>query len=187
VDGKAAGRYLMTIERRDDGTICVQGNAKVKVSYIVVAYRYSYEGTEVWKDGRLLQLKSSADDDGKAYAVSAWADGNALRVRCNGKEQTTVADVWLTTYWHAPDPQFRNKSIPLVDADNGKCLTAHLQYEGTRQITVMGQPLDCYYYRLTGAGLQVELWYDGHERLVREESLEDGHRMTLELAHMSRP
>ena len=38
------------------------------------------------------------------------------------------------------------------------------------------------YFRLTGEKLNVQLWYDAKKRLVREELVEDGHTMVLNLS-----
>jgi hypothetical protein len=187
VDGKPAGYYRMTIENRDDGTQVMEGLANVTVSRLLVTYTYTYGGTEIWKDGRLVHLKSKSNDDGKRFEVIAWPDGDKLRIRSNNRDQSTVADAWLTTYWRAPDPKYRNRAVPLVDADNGRLLNGTLRHLGSQQITITGQAFDCTRYRLTGSGLQVELWYDSQERLVREESFDDGHRIVLELTRTTRP
>jgi hypothetical protein len=34
--------------------------------------------------------------------------------------------------------------------------------------------------------VQVDLWYDGQQRLVREISVEDGHHIVIELARIDR-
>src|SRR5262249_26152493 len=152
---------------------------------LIYKYQYTYRGTENWKDGRLLKLESTCNDDGKQFAVSAWADGSVLRVRSTGQERQTRWDVWTTTYWHTPDVRFHNQAVPLLDADTGKDIGAPCQYVGTQQLSVAGEVQNCKHFRLTG-GVQVDVWYDAQDRLVREESLEDGHRTLLELVRIRR-
>jgi hypothetical protein len=50
---------------------------------------------------------------------------------------------------------------------------------------VAGANVQCAHWRVAG-GAQVDLWYDGFDRLVREESLEDGHKTLLELIQVNR-
>src|SRR5438105_15705134 len=64
IDGRVAGDYQMAINRPDDHTFVVNARANVLVSYFLIKYRYSYQGTEVWKDGRLVYLDSKTNDDG---------------------------------------------------------------------------------------------------------------------------
>jgi len=72
--------------------------------------------------------------------------------------------------------------VHLLDADTGKDLTGTLQYAGKRELNIAGQKQDYMYFRLTGEKLNVQLWYDAKKRLVREELVEDGHTMVLNLS-----
>jgi hypothetical protein len=183
VDGRRAGTYQMTITTQDDGTVSMTGAADINLRVLLMRYTYSYRGTEVWKGGRLLQLQSRSTDNGKPYEVLAVADANGLRLRVNRQESRAPADAWLTTYWRLPDANARNRVQNLVDADTGRVLTATLQYVGASQISVGGQLQNCAHYRLSG-GVQVDLWYDANDRLVRQEWVEDNHKAVLEVARV---
>ena len=186
VDGKNAGQYLMTISRRGGGVESMSGQASVKVRVLFKTYTYNYNGTEHWKNGRLQQLESNTDDDGKRFAVRAVAEGNSLRVTVNGQAHTARPDVWPTTHWKLPPSEHHNKAVPLLDADTGKAMDGHLQYNGVQQLTVGGRPQSCYHFRVTGGPFPVDLWYDGAHRLVREEFTVDGHRTAFILSGLRR-
>jgi hypothetical protein len=186
IDDKQAGSYRMAITPQADGSTAMSAKADVKVSYFVFKYRYSYDGTEVWKEGRLLQLKSTSNDDGTPYTVSASADGENLRVQVNGKDHEAPGDAWTTTYWKLADPAHRNRTISFLDADTGKNISATLQFFGTQGVVVAGRVENCAHYRVSGGGLRVDLWYDAQERLVRLESVERGSHYTLELVRIDR-
>jgi Family of unknown function (DUF6134) len=185
VDGRPAGDYQMTISRPDDHTFMIDARANVFVSYFLVKYRYSYHGTEVWKDGRLVYLSSKTNDDSKQFEVLAQPDGENLRVRVNRTEHLIRPDVWTTTYWSLPPVQFGTQAVALLDCDTGKELRGTMQYMGMQQLTLPGEVQNCPHYRLTG-GVQVELWYDAQQRLVREVAVDDGHQVLLELARIDR-
>src|SRR5262249_30872154 len=57
VDGKPAGEFRMTIRAGADGSEEMTGAAAVRVRHLLGQYRYTFQGTEVWKDGRLLRLE----------------------------------------------------------------------------------------------------------------------------------
>jgi hypothetical protein len=185
IDGRPAGDYQMTINRPDDHTFVVTARANVLVSYFLIKYKYSYQGTEIWKDGRLVYLDSKTNDDGKQFQVFGVADGNALRLRVNGTERLLRSDAWTTTYWTVPAVQFSTQPITLIDCDTGKDLHSTLQYVGTQQLTLPAEVQNCSHYRVSG-GVQVQVWYDAQQRLVREVAIDDGHRVTLELARIER-
>jgi hypothetical protein len=185
VDGKRAGDYHMAITRRDDGVSVMSGHADVRVSYLVYRYTYRYRGVESWKDGRLLHLESSCNDNGKAFSVNAAAEGDALNVQVNGRQHACPLEAWTTTYWRLPDKKHRNQQVTLLDCDSGRVLNATLQYVGPSELQIAGARWTCARYRLNG-DINADLWYDDQERLVREDTIEDGHRTVIELAHIRR-
>jgi Domain of unknown function (DUF6134) len=185
IDGRLAGDYQMTITRPDEHTFVVNARANVFVSYFLIKYRYSYQGTEIWKDGQLVHLDSKTNDDGKQFQVLAEADGNGLRVRVNGTEHRIRSNVWTTTYWSPPVIQFNGQGIPLLDCDTGRELHGALQYVGIQQLALPTEAQNCSHYHVSG-GVQVDVWYDAQRRLVREVTIDDGHRVTLDLARIDR-
>lgn len=185
IDNKEAGSYKLTITN-DGGTSTVTGQANVRHRVLIVTYTYSYSGQEVWKDGRLHSLDSQTNDDGKRFTVAARAEGNALRVTSNGQQRRARPDVWTTSYWRLAPSQFRNQTVPLIDADTGKDISATLQYVGIEPARACGVVQNYSRYRVTGGGLQVDLWYDAKDQLVRQESIEEGHRTVLELVQVSK-
>lgn len=187
VDGSQAGGYSMAITDHDDGSQSMSALANVRVSYLagLKTYRYSYQGTETWKAGRLVRFNSTSNDDGKEFNVSAVPDAAGLRIRVNGRERITRPDTWLSTYWRLPDPKFRNQGVPLVDADTGKELAAQLHHVASRQLSVAGKVQNCTHYQVTG-DVQAELWFDAQERLIQLKSVSDGHRYELVLTGIRR-
>jgi hypothetical protein len=186
VDGKPAGNYQMTIAQQDDGSTTVSGQADVRVTFaFFTTYTYTYRGKETWKDGRLQRLESNTNDNGKRFNVLAVAEGNGLRVTVNGQQRVSRPDVWTTSYWRLPDSERKSREVALLDADTAKDIPGKLEYIETKPITVAGQLVQCAHYRV-GGGVQVELWYDGKDRLVREESIEEGHRTVLDLTSIRR-
>jgi hypothetical protein len=185
VDNKPAGAAHMTITKQDDGTTTMDCQTDVKVTVLLYTYTYSYHGREVWKDSRLQRFDSNCDDNRKHYQVSAIAETGGVRVRVNNQERMVRPEVWLTSYWTLPDPKIRDQAIPLLDADNGRDLVCRIQYVGAGQMAVAGQIQNVQHYRLLGK-VNIDVWYDASERLVRQEWVEDGHPTRLELSRIRR-
>jgi hypothetical protein len=183
VDDKAAGEYRMTI-RQDGERASMTAQAEVRVRYLIITYVYTYRGSEVWNGDRLTRLESNTVDDKKRFNVTAWVENDKMRVRSNGQEHATRVDVWPTTYWRLPDPKLRNQAVALIDADTGKDLNGTLRFVGMENVPVAGQSVQCAHWRVTG-GVQADLWYDGLDRLVREEAVEDGHKTLLDLIQVN--
>jgi len=184
VSGKPAGDVHMTIHRQDDGSVHMRCDTDINVK-IVIPYQFIYRGEEVWKDNRLVRFESKSDDNGKRFMVSAVADGNAVRLKVNNVERLIKPEVWLSSYWCLPDPKLRGSVLPIVDADNGRDLDSKLVYVATEKLRVAGQEVTLNRYRLSGKA-SVDLWYDGSERLVRQEWVEQSHRTIVELVRVRR-
>jgi hypothetical protein len=184
VDGRDAGTYRMTITGHTDGSVTMTAQADVRVSFLVYRYVYSYQGTEVWHGKQLRKIESRANDDGKQMSLSATREGSGLRIRANGRERHTSSDLWPTTYWQLPDAKSHNGPVALLDADTGREVSARFQFIDSPQLTIAGRAQPCRRFRLTGPDLQVDLWYDNRDRLVRQESIEEGHRTVLELRNV---
>jgi hypothetical protein len=185
VDRRQGGTNQIVIQSRDDGSTVVTSQADVTVKVAFVTYRYSFRGTEVYKEGKLVKLSSTTNDDGKKHAVSGEASKEGLALTVDGKNQQIKGEPWLTTYWQLPPEGKRGPNVTLLDADTGKIIAAKMEKIGVEKIAVLGKGTECVHYRLTG-GVQVDLWYDGADRMVRQEMVEDGHRTIMELSRFQR-
>ena len=183
VDGKPQGEYHLTITKQADGSFVVQSHAKVRISYLIKTYRYSYRGQETWKDNRLVRFDSSTNDDGKQYEVVALAQGQQLQVQVNGQSRAVGPDIWISTYWQQPRGQPRHQKIAVLDGDTGDVIPSKLQYVGIEQRTVAGQTQNCAHYKVFD-GMQADLWYDAQGMLVHEDAIDDGHRVVHELVRI---
>jgi hypothetical protein len=180
IDNKPAGTYHLTIATAKDGTITVRARANVSYRVFFYHYTYTYQGTEVWKGGRLLRLDSSCNDDGKRYTVHAKADGRNLQVTINDNVTALSGDSWTTSAWHTPAARFRNHQLPMIDADTGRALHGRFEYVDQRNVNVNGAWVECAHYHIGGDN-EMELYFDSHHRLVRQETVEQGHATVLQL------
>lgn len=185
VGGRAAGEVHMTVHKQDSGAVSVRTDTDVKIAILAARYRYSFRGLEVWKDRRLVRLDSNTDDNGKRHLVSAAAAPDGLRVKVNNVERSIKAEAWVSTYWTLPDPKLRAGALVVLDADNGRDFPATLKYVATEKMRVAGQEVSLNHYRLMGK-TAVDLWYDGHERLVRQEWMEQGYKTIMVLVRVRR-
>lgn len=185
VGNKLAGEVHVTIHKDDNGSTYVRCDTDVKVKIGLREHKFIYRGYEEWKAHRLVKFDSNTDDDGKRFFVKAIAQKDGVLVTVNNAEKMVPAHVWLTSYWSLPDPKLRDQELPLLDADNGRELSGTLQFVATEKVKVGGQTIPLNHYKLTGK-VSVDLWYDGGDRLVRQEWLESGHKTVVELVRVRR-
>jgi Family of unknown function (DUF6134) len=184
VDNKPAGECRLIYTTDADGSESISGHATVRVKKLLGTYSYQYDGTEVWKANRLQKLTSSCDDDGKKSTVDATAGARGLRVVANGSTSHVETGAWPTSYWRLVAPELRKK-LTLLEADTGRVLNGHLHPAGPFRVKVGELHVECALYKLTG-DLQAELWYDAQGRLVRQVSIEEGHKTLIHLKQIGK-
>ena len=185
IDGTERGALTMLLTKHDDGTETMRGQAELNFNFIIYKYRYLSTGTEVWKSGRLLRLANDADYNGDKFVVKASARQQELTFEVNGESQRTTADVWVTSYWREPEPHKVGQKLALFEADKGRKLTGTLQRVGKEPLTLEKKSVNATRYQIRG-DVEVDLWYDEDQRLMRQSSVESGHRALLELTQITR-
>lgn len=184
VNGKEAGFSRMSIAQKGDGafTVSVQASVELKIFF---TYRFMLDSTEYWKDGRLVQMKTSVNDNGKQEQVTAAAQNDQIVVRkSDGVDRSAQPDAWVTSFWRLADAKYHNKNVPILESYTAETYTGLLQYVGTEPLRVGDQNVNCYHFRVTGGAYPVDLWYDQYYLLVREEFTKSGQRMAIQLLNI---
>jgi Domain of unknown function (DUF6134) len=161
--GEPIGTQVLTFQRNSGRLdVTVKTRIAVKIAFIT-AYRFEYDGHEVWQDGKLIEMETSTDDDGTAHTLTVSADDEGeLRVVGDGKEMQANADAIPATLWNPASVRTRD----LMDALVGKHLEVAVADVGDEIVTARGKPVKAHHYSMTGE-LARELWYDEDGVLVR--------------------
>lgn len=184
VNNKEAGFSRMKVTQASDGGMHISVDASVELR-IIFKYFFNMKSTEHWKDGRLVQMDTEVNDNGKQDKVVAAARADQLVVRkTNGQEKPVQADAWSSSFWRLADPKYHNKNVPVFENYTGDSFTGLLQYVATEAIPVGGQSLNCYHFRLTGGPYPIDLWFDQYYLLVRQEFVKTGQRMVIQLTNV---
>jgi hypothetical protein len=202
IDGTKRGTNTMQIRRLKDGTVWMRGESQIRINYLVYRYNYTSNGTEVWKNGRLLAMKNFADFNGTQYNVKARSNGKSIQLSVNGTMSQVAPDVWLASYWQSPDQlavgsdraaadpnslaaqNAGNRFVSILDADLGQKFNGTLTRVGQEMLPIAGEQKECTHFRMTG-DKTLDLWYDSTGRLVRQDSTERRHQVRFELTEIS--
>ena len=158
LDGKPIGEHRFRLEPDGDGSrLTSQARFDVKVLGLTV-FRYRHQAVEQWRDGCLVSLVSSTDDDGKPGHVHfiAAGDGDIGRgVRVASAPSTPVGCVMSFAYWN---PAMRMQTR-LLNAQTGKFEDVHIACVADAPIMVHGEPVAARACRVAGASRPVDVWY----------------------------
>lgn len=183
VDGKARGTQSMTFVRHKDGSEIMRGEAEVVLNFVVYRYRYASSGSETWKDGRLIHLVNESDYNGEKFSVQGAATKQALHYEVNGATQKAPADIWAASYWREPDANRVGQKVRVLDSDKGRQLIATLEKLPSETVKSDSGTIKAARYRMRG-DVEVDVWYDAQGFIVRQESVESGHKTQLDLTRI---
>ncbi len=98
-DGSDMGTHVISVKRSgSDIQVAIDIELKVKVLGIT-AYRYEMANREVWRDGKIVSVNSTSNDDGEAHFCRVKPAGDELEVEGSVWSGTVAGDSVTTTYW----------------------------------------------------------------------------------------
>ncbi len=154
--GEDMGTHTFSFSPEANGGIRAQINIDLLVRVALIpAYRYTHRNTEVWRDGQLVSLTSTTNDDGDDYRVQVRREGDALRVNSLTRGQLTHDGVThSTTYW---DYGFVSQT-QVLNSQSGEVLSLQWTKVGVESVPVAGGTVQAEHWRSTG-DLPLDLWY----------------------------
>lgn len=177
LDGREIGRHSYQL-RPDDGGMELRSEARFDVRLLFIsAYRYRHEAVERWQGGCLRKLESQTVTNGESIAVSARDIGGRLSVERPGATDTHAGCIFSFAYW---DPRIL-EATALLNSQTGELVPVRVERLGTESMTVQGRDLPTTRHRITGTGLQIDLWYADRRWVALEALTEGGRRLRYEL------
>jgi hypothetical protein len=159
LDEREIGWHSFTLnERGAERELRSEARFAVKLLSLT-AYRYEHQATERWLDGCLRELVARTDDNGERDAVDWRGTGGGCDMSF--------------AYWNPQILQARR----LLNAQTGESVPVSVGELGEQTIEVRGQSVKAQRYRLSGPGLQIDLWFAGSEWLALESAAKGGRRL----------
>ncbi len=166
LDKEPIGEHSFQVSPDTDGKQVVsRANFDVKV-LVFNAYRYRHESREAWRDGCLEQIRSTTDDNGKAFKVEGEQETNGLALRVNGDSKRLPQCVSTFAYWNR---DFL-KQPRLLNPQTGELVNVRVESLGTEERMMQGRKVAAERYRLRAEQLDISLWYTPDGRWIALES-----------------
>ncbi len=160
-DGAAIGSHDIVFERHGDALhVAIDIEIEIRFAFITL-FRYRHRNREVWRDGRLVALDSTTDDDGRRHRVRVRATAAGLRVEGTDGSFLAPPDTLPTSYWN-PETVARDR---LLDTQHGRMVDIRITPAGQEPVTIDGAAVPSRKYRMSG-DLELELWYTPEGRLA---------------------
>lgn len=157
-DGTDIGSHRMTVTR-SGGEIQVAVDIELKVKILgITAYRYEMANREVWRDGMLMSMNSSSNDDGDPAFARVTRAADKLEVDGSVWKGTVAGDSASTTYWSY---DFLERPLWISTAD-GDPLKVSCAKVGRAEIDGPGGKLATEKWTVTG-DMDIDLHYVDRE------------------------
>lgn len=160
-NGDVVGQHVVTFSRTDQG-VKVNVRADIDVSVLFIpAYRFKFQSHELWRDGALLSMDASTNDDGDYVTVKAQRDAIGLHVTSTVGEYEAPSLLPMS-HWNAA----LLKGGVILNTMTGELVDLKVQDVGFDTVTTRNGPLRARHYIYSG-DLTGDIWYDSDGRWVR--------------------
>jgi len=162
-EGDLVGHHRVTF-RQDGDKLIVHSELKIEVEVLFLTiYRYQQTRDEVWRNGKLIALASTADDDGTQHDIKGAAGPDGMKVTSGNDSWTLPGESVPASYWNMSMVTAKG---PLVDSLSGKILHQRVVKLGQETVRAGGRDIVAIRYRLE-AKRPRDVWYDASGRWVK--------------------
>lgn len=171
--GDRIGFHAVNVEETGDGGFRVETRIEMKVKLgPVPVFRYKHISTELWRDGSLVSLESTTDNNGKEERLDVRREGDGLLIDGTRYKGEGPADAVPSSYWNKAIVSTRT----LLDTQNGRLIDVTVANLGQTSSPTGAKAEQ---HRLSGS-VDLNLWYDG-PRWVGADFVVRGQALTYRL------
>ena len=164
LDGNSIGEHVIMFHQLPEDSIEVDIRIDLQVKFgPFTMFNYTHQNNTTWHAGRLVRMQSETDDDGRPFSLHAVARSTGLSIESSSLASYTAPPETLpTTYWMSSTV----KQTRLINTQNGEFLEIRASELGSESVTGPNGLISATRYQLDG-DLQIDLWYDDDETLVK--------------------
>ncbi len=160
--GGRVGFHRVRFERIGD-ELRVSSIFEVEVGLLFfTAFRYLYQSDSRWRDGRLVYLQATVNDNGKRTRVEAAHDGAQITIRAGDARAAFAGTLYPTNHWNsAVLDQTR-----VLNTLTGRINEVRIVPQGREAVPTERGRIMATRYAYTGE-LDATVWYDDAGRWVK--------------------
>lgn len=184
VDDKPVGTHVMRI--RDQGDrFAVTLTSDVEVKVLFYRYRYHFHAKEQWDNNRLTSFHAVTNDNGKKVRVQWKRDSDNSVLLFQDRLAEIKPPHQTTSYSRLPPGAEETRQLRLLKLDDGEEIATTWKPAEESEWRVKDRAIRCRKWVVEG-DVEAELWFDAAGWLVRQQTVERGHRSELRLTSLER-
>lgn len=139
-----------------DGIEHITSEAEFNVRFMFfTVYHYRHSNQEQWRNGCLLRLESSTDDNGDKQFVKLSRDNKQSRIETGQTLLTTEDCIRSFSYWNLSQLD----ASTLLNSQTGELMNVSLEKLGTETLDKDQSFIEASKYKLVGKDIEITLWY----------------------------
>ena len=162
-DGNQIGTHRIAFRRSGDRlTVKVAIDIEVGLGPIPL-YTYTHRNTTTWRNGHLMAMDTTTDDNGEEFFVKARrTDDGRLAVETRDGRRTVAGDLLPSTYWMTATAE----ASRLLNTQKGGVDAVTIAPKGRKPVALPGGgEVEAQGYDMDG-GIDADIWYAPDGRLV---------------------
>jgi len=177
--GDVIGSHVLTFKPTDAG-FEVQIAVDIEVDFgPLTLFHYTLRGVEQWRDGQVVHVAATTDNDGRTCYMRADRTADGLLVAGSGTTPYLAPEKALpATHWNVAE-----LNGPWINPQDGKLLRPTVARDSVQPVVLAdGRSVEAEHYVLSGDA-KLEIWYDTHRRWTALRfKAKDGSDVRYELA-----
>jgi hypothetical protein len=177
--GRIGTQVASFARRGDDLVVTIRIDLAIRIAGMTL-YTFESEGTEVWRDGRLIAASAVTNDNGREKRVTARADGERLIVEGPRGRAEAAQPAGTVNFWNHEALAAR----VLIEPTSGRVYRIAIAPRDREPIKAMERTVTARKYAVSG-DVAGALWYDDQGTWVRMDFERHGSTLSLTLASVT--
>jgi hypothetical protein len=160
-NGNQIGTHSMSFERgADEINVTAAIDITFKLAFITL-YRFVHEGHELWRNGQLVSMDTTTNDDGTKHRLIVRADEETFRISIDGRD-FQAPRMALSSLWRGDYP-VEGTMLDIVDAS---LLKVQSHVIGEERIATPEGMVVARHLEIRGDLIR-DIWFDSSGALLR--------------------
>ena len=163
-NNKHIGKHIFSFKKSGDLT-SVRSEINFKIKKLgLVLYRYTAEGTEVYKDGKLIKFNSNTNQNNKKKYVNIKRDENEYIIDGSSYKGKVSTDFMIGTWWNHSIVEAKAQ----ISAVSGRIIKQKVKFLGKEKIKIGEKSFNTLHFNFSSTDkklgkdkkLNTDVWYD---------------------------
>lgn len=154
--GKLFGHHKISFDPKENGDLVVNIDIELEVKIGFISFfSYKHKNKEIWRDGKLVNIVTKTDDNGKLFKLNGRLEDRGFVVNTGGEEKVFPREIVPTSYWNFSTIAKKN----WLDTQRGILLDLTIDNNGSEKIlNIHGKEFSANRYDISN-DLNLSLWY----------------------------